>query len=201
MLDVEVASTRRRSRDQLPQSMEWLVAPQLPFKEAMVVLVEAYFQNVHNLRCFGFIHKPSYMQELDDERTRSKQDSDPLLLVLCALGAKFYVMNTAMPLPEGFGFRAGNQWATKAQNLVLTNLNNVCVSHTMAMVLLHEHELRVGNYASAFMLTGIVVRMAQALQINLESSTNIAGGPGELSWACKESRRRLMWGVYVMDAW
>lgn len=69
-------------------------------------------------------------------------------------------------------------------------------------MLLHEHDLRVGNYAAAFAVTGLAVRMAQALQINIESSSDILCLEVDgLSASCRESRRRLMWAVYVMDAW
>ena len=69
-------------------------------------------------------------------------------------------------------------------------------------MLLHEHELRIGNYASAFSLSGMGVRMAQALQINLESSLDILCLQRTgLSVSTRETRRRLMWSVYAMDAW
>lgn len=72
----------------------------------------------------------------------------------------------------------------------------------MVAVLLHDHEIRVGRYASAFTLTGVATRMTQALQLNLEYSTNVLedepdGGPSNCS---KEARRRLMWACYVQDA-
>jgi hypothetical protein len=50
------------------------------------------------------------------------------------------------------------------------------------------------------MLTGLGVRMTQALQINLEISSDVLSGDGQLSWACREARRRLMWSIYIMDA-
>ncbi len=71
-----------------------------------------------------------------------------------------------------------------------------------AGVLLHEHELRVGNYASAFMITGLVVRLAQGLQINIELPSESTGVvSGRASVATRESRRRLMWSVSIMDVW
>jgi len=68
-------------------------------------------------------------------------------------------------------------------------------------VLLHDHELRTGNYACAFMITGNITRMAQALQLNLEYSTDLFhdepnNGPTVCS---KEARRRLMWSCYISD--
>jgi hypothetical protein len=70
-------------------------------------------------------------------------------------------------------------------------------------VLLQDHELRTGNYANAFMLTATAVRMAQALQVNIEHSTDIlCNSPSPSpSASSKESRRRLMWSCFIMDCW
>lgn len=64
-----------------------LTASQLPAKDNVVLLVEEFFTNVHSLRCFGFIHKPSYMEQLNDESYVTHQES-PLLHTICAIGAK-----------------------------------------------------------------------------------------------------------------
>lgn len=145
------------------------------------------------------------MQRIDQwQSTRYEHQSNALLLVVCALGAKFCALKyyDKSQLADGLALSAGSQWAHKAYQLVFLSLNNASTETTMAMVLLHEHELRVGNYANAFMLTGLCVRMAQALQINLESSADIlCVRPQELSATSKEARRRLMWSIYVMDAW
>jgi hypothetical protein len=68
-------------------------------------------------------------------------------------------------------------------------------------VLLYDYELRMGNFVNAFMLSSVTARMAQALQINLEYSTDVLCRDGEtsLSASDKESRRRLMWACYIMD--
>lgn len=60
----------------------------------------------------------------------------------------------------------------------------------------------MGNFALAFMLSSMTARMSQALQINLEYSTDILcketdRGP---SGTLRESRRRLMWCCYVTDS-
>ena len=74
---------------------------------------------------------------------------------------------------------------------------------TQAAVLLHDYNLRVGNYTAAFMLSGITARMVQALQINLEFSTDIMCSEltPALDATTKESRRRLMWSCFIMDSW
>lgn len=96
---------------------------------------------------------------------------------------------------------AGNNWAKRALSLLFLEIGTISVQNLMTAVLLHDHELRVGNYASAFMLTGTITRMAQALQLNLEFSTDLFhdepnNGPTVCS---KEARRRLMWSCYISD--
>ena len=145
------------------------------------------------------------MQKLDEGKAVSNTSS-ALLYAVCALGAKFYALdyriNTRSLLPHEV-LSAGNQWAKEAQRLVFSDLDVVSIENLMAAILLHDHELRVGRFASAFMLAGISARMAQALQMNVEYSTDVlcrqsSGGP---SPAVREARRRLMWSCYVMDAW
>lgn len=50
-------------------------------------LVEEYFNNIHPLRCFAFIHRPSFLQRLDKEESKSSQNY-ALLYIICALGAQ-----------------------------------------------------------------------------------------------------------------
>lgn len=100
---------------------------------------------------------------------------------------------------------AGSQWAKESLRLVFADLDVISVELLMAVVLLHDHELRVGRYASCFLLSGLGARLAQALQINVEYSTDIlcaqAASAKAPSPTARESRRRLQWAVYVMDAW
>lgn len=72
-----------------------------------------------------------------------------------------------------------------------------------AAVLLHDYQLRVGNYLAAFMLSGIAARMVQVLQINLEFSTDIlcSRSTPPIDATMRESRRRLMWSCFTMDSW
>lgn len=60
----------------------------------------------------------------------------------------------------------------------------------------------MGDFSKAFMISGLITRMTQALQINLEYNTDILCQNDDtgLTVTEKESRRRLMWSCYVMDA-
>ena len=64
-----------------------LYETELPTGERLWILVEEYFAHIHPLRCNGFVHKPSFMQRLDEDVASCRQ-SESLLHVICALGAK-----------------------------------------------------------------------------------------------------------------
>lgn len=54
------------------------------------------------------------------------------------------------------------------------------------------------------MLSGLAIRMAHALKINTEYNSDILStnhNDSEPSIVSRESRRRLMWACYVLDAW
>jgi hypothetical protein len=99
--------------------------------------------------------------------------------------------------PGSVGFRVGSQWATKAKHMAM---DEVVSEHNLSTVLLlQDHDLRVGDYSSAFMLTGMATRMAQGLQLNVETRHDPPGFVGRAPWTCKEVARRMMWSVFAMD--
>ena len=184
------------------EESSWLRALRLPEKIAIRVLVEFYFRNIHPLRCFGFLHKPSFMQRIDREDAAAHED-DALLHIVCALGALFYAAEHGRRIePPSTTLAAGSRWARTAQQLILSQMGNIKVENLMAAVLLHDYELRMANFANAFMLSGLTARMAQALQINLEHSNDILcrDTNSSPSASTKESRRRLLWSCYIIDS-
>jgi hypothetical protein len=64
-----------------------LHAPELPEPKHIRLLVTYYFQNFHPLRCFAFIHKPSYLQKLD-EKIDLDLRNEALLHIICTIGAQ-----------------------------------------------------------------------------------------------------------------
>ena len=93
---------------------------------------------------------------------------------------------------------AGSQWAKAAEEMYFSDYSTISVVKLKVLVLLHDHEARLGNYAGSFLLTGLIVRMAHALQIHVESEEQ-PGVPNDVS--LRESRRRLMWACYMVDVW
>lgn len=69
-------------------------------------------------------------------------------------------------------------------------------------MLLHDHEIRVGRYTSCFLISAHCVRLAHLLQLNLEFSPDLlCRDSNSPSASSRESRRRLMWSIYIIDSW
>ncbi|KAF3076141.1 hypothetical protein CFAM422_001094 [Trichoderma lentiforme] len=184
--------------------LSWLVSPSLPTGRNLRRVVEQYFANVHPIRCFAFVHKPSFMRQLDKGFT--SDDESALLHIICAHGAKFYVLNQNEHHTSASSFirLAGNEWAKRAEFLILTNFGKISVQRLMVAILLHDFHFRLGEYSHALMLSGLAVRMAHALKINVEASPDVLctdSSESAPSVVTRESRRRLMWACYVLDAW
>jgi hypothetical protein len=97
-------------------------------------LINAYFDRVHPLRCLSFIHKPSFLQSLDNGSV-TQDYSEPLLLIMCALGARHLYLDSITPSPPGVKIVAqqpGAAWAEKARRDVLAEMHVPSIQQVMA---------------------------------------------------------------------
>ena len=130
-----------------------------------------------------------------------------LLHIMCALGARFYALEineSYSPLSKELIQSAGSQWAKIAEEMFFADYSTISITKLKVLILLHDQEARTGNYAGSFLLTGLVIRLAHALQLNNELSVDVmckeeGASPNEVS--VRESRRRLMWACYMIDVW
>jgi hypothetical protein len=65
----------------------WLVSSDLPSSNNIRTVVDHYFANIHPLRCFAFVHRPSFTRQLD--KGFESEDERALLHIICAQGAKY----------------------------------------------------------------------------------------------------------------
>ena len=183
-----------------------LFTQQLPPKAKLHSLLDAYFNNIHPIRVFAFEHKPSFIRMLDEGQLTSSSDQ-ALLHIICALGARFFALeysDSFSPLSKEVIQSMGTQWAKIAEEIFFADYSTISITKLKVLILLHDHEARTGNYAGSFLLTGLVTRMAHALQLNNEVSADVlckemGGSPNEVS--VRESRRRMMWACYMIDVW
>ncbi|KAF2112241.1 fungal-specific transcription factor domain-containing protein [Lophiotrema nucula] len=190
----------------VPPALAWLEELELPPKPKLRLLFESYFDNIHPVRIFAFIHKPTFMRMLDEGALTSHAD-EALLHIMAALGARFYALeyhHSMSPLPKDSVQNAGRQWAKTAEQLLFAEYSSISTTRLKILILLHDFEARVGNYAQSFLLTGIITRMAHALQINNERSADVLGREESLTSnevTLRETNRRLMWSCYMIDVW
>lgn len=85
--------TRKTSHDQArpEHQFSWLLGSALPKKTKMLLLFNEYFQHIHSLRCFNFIHRASFWEELETRSAETLADN-PLLLIVCAMGARLHAV-------------------------------------------------------------------------------------------------------------
>jgi hypothetical protein len=154
-------------------------------------LVKRFFAGISRIKLMGFLHEPSFMRRLNEGHKFESLDDRLLLLSLCAVSTKEdYSLNPEL-------WERGIKWAQHALCLLMTSLDKVTVERLMAIVLLYEHELRVGNYGACFLLSSLSTRYTQALQLNFEQ--NIESDQA-FTAVDKESRRRLMWCCYSNES-
>ncbi|KAL3493985.1 hypothetical protein BJX62DRAFT_248753 [Aspergillus germanicus] len=129
-----------------------------------------------------------------------------LVAIMCALAAPFYYGRIAGATDEGgpnhaiHFFDAGKGWAAIALKAVFLAGSNQGIETLMTQILLHDYYLRVGDYAQAFLVSGMVARHFQLLQLSLEYDTDITCRTSRMKASEKETRRRVAWACYVLDA-
>ncbi|KAJ5166312.1 uncharacterized protein N7482_005093 [Penicillium canariense] len=167
-------------------------------------LIDLYFLRVHTVRCFGFIHIPTFMRRLKSAEKISSEKSG-LVYIMCALAAPFYYAEKHCTSRDGLKsnvqyFDAGRGWAEAARHCLFTQFGDMGIESIMTEVLLHEYYLRVGEYAKGFMVSGQITRHLQVVQLNMERDSDVLCQRNPASCHVKESRRRLAWACYLLDS-
>ena len=85
-----------------------------------------------------------------------------------------------------------DEWMREAELDALQNLGDLSIPRLQALTLLAFYELTYHVHSKkALMLLGLAARLAFAKRLNYEDET--------LSVVERESRRRLMWAIFVLD--
>ncbi|KAM3463844.1 hypothetical protein MY5147_009615, partial [Beauveria neobassiana] len=132
-------------------------------------------------------------------------DLSGLVYVMCALAAPFMYAKIAGTSSDDIVslrfHEAGRGWAASAMQRVFANFGSSTVEHLMVSVLVHEQLIRSGEHTKALLISGMVARQVQILQLNLEHDNDtLCVHEGSLSSDIRESRRRLFWACYLQDA-
>ncbi|TLD14187.1 uncharacterized protein PgNI_02659 [Pyricularia grisea] len=140
---------------------------------------EQFFRHIHHIPVFSFLHRASLMQ-----RYHSGLIDRGLLLALIGI--------TSLLTDLGSGTRDfGVRCIDEAETTVLGELEKPSTLKLQTLVLIIKHRILMRRFPSAFMLHAVASRFAVALRLNHENP--------RLCFLAQESRRRLMWAVYMID--
>lgn len=155
----------------------------LPPPEESLILktFEHFFRHIHHIPLFSYLHQASLMQ-----RYHTGSMDRPLLLSLIG------ITSLLTDLGHGHGAREyGSRCVAVAEKLILRELDRPTVLKIQALVLIIKHRIFCRRFSDAFMLTGLASRFAAALRLNHENP--------RLCFLAQESRRRLMWSLFMID--
>lgn len=139
-----------------------------------------FFRHVHHVAMFSFLHRPSLME-------RYHAGSLDRALILALIGI------TALLTDLGPGMADhGNRCVDEAVSMCLADLEKPSIARLQALVIGIKHRMLSKRFSSAFMLHAVASRFATALRLNHENP--------DLCFLARESRRRLMWSIYMIDS-
>ncbi|THW33118.1 hypothetical protein D6D22_09277 [Aureobasidium pullulans] len=149
-------------------------------KEVVAEYIEAFFRFVYPVGCMSFLHQATFLRQWHTYTVNLS-----LLKVVC--GSALRVFSTTQEDNE-----RATQWMREAELDALQNLDDLTIPRLQALTLLAFFEFNYHVHSKkALMLLGLASRLAFAKRLNHEDPS--------LSVVEQESRRRLMWSVFVLD--
>jgi hypothetical protein len=142
---------------------------------------ESFFQHVHHIPMFSFLHRASLMQ-----RHNADMVDRPLLLAMVGITSLFTDMGPGMRV---YGARCIDE----AEKMIMESLDRPSTLRLQALVFVIKHRHLSRRFSHAFMLYATASRFATALRLNHENPS--------LCFLAQESRRRLMWAIFMLDMW
>jgi len=141
---------------------------------------DSFFRHVHHVPAFSFLHRASLMR-----RYHAGHVDRPLLLALVGI-------TSLLTDPGGGTAELGARCILEAEASLLRELDRPSTLRLQALVLVVKHHILSRRFSSAFMLHSVACRSASVLRLNHENP--------KLCFLARESRRRLMWSLYMIDA-
>ncbi|MCJ1351471.1 MAG: hypothetical protein MMC33_001455 [Icmadophila ericetorum] len=183
-----------RKLDQNERQLLTEGAEHLPSEDLQEHLAEVFFDCLYG-QSYHLLHKPSFMRRL-----RARTVPPVLILAVCAVAARFSTHPQVNTEPA---FLRGESWAKPARDIALRRYDEPNITILTVYLILGLHEFGTCQGGRSWMLGGMAVRMAYALQLHRELDHDPLGRnqekPSELSFTDREIRRRTMWACFLMD--
>ncbi|KAI9931537.1 hypothetical protein MW887_010114 [Aspergillus wentii] len=151
-----------------------------PDSETIQEAFEIYFRHFYPLPGYAFLHRAS----LYDRFNRGEVDQC-LLLSIVALAS--CLKEDVHPISPEYG----TECLKRAEQTILADLSHPSIIRTQALLLVIRCKMWKGDFSSAFALVAILARFAFVLRLNFENP--------RVCFLAQETRRRLMWAIYMLD--
>ncbi|KAI9352298.1 fungal-specific transcription factor domain-containing protein [Zopfochytrium polystomum] len=152
-------------------------------------LLDIFFHYVYPF--ISIIHQNTFMANYANE--------SPLLLnAMYSLAARFSTHPSIRVNPDAM-YTAGDVFYIKARQLVDHYMDVPTTSTVTALLLLATYAAGSGRGSAAWMYSGMAIRMAQELKLNIEPEFEESLASEGLSWLDREIRRRLWWMCFIID--
>lgn len=111
---------------------------------------------------------------------------ESLLLIIIATSLHFLEPHNKLP----------DIWADECRTLIMREIfSPPSITTLQALLLLQRYEWHRASHISAWFLSGLAIRLAHGLQLNIEIMDK-----AKVPAAMREIRRRLMWSCFIMES-
>ncbi|ORY54699.1 fungal-specific transcription factor domain-containing protein [Pseudomassariella vexata] len=152
-------------------------------KVTMRQYIEAYFAMTNPSTCI-FLHRPTVLADWSRGRLNTL-----LQTALCASGMRLLALRTRNMIPRGKA--TARAWMQRVQTSVLMDVKKQSMDQLQILVLIIQFHFFEDEIAEAWNLLSLAARLAFTLGLNEEHEDSDP--------VVQESRRRLIWAVYLLD--
>lgn len=141
--------------------------------------INAYFEYFHTIPQFSFLHQASFL------RGFHRDTVDPLVLrCVCGIASRFISPNSDETYVS--------QWLEEVEAQIWSRTANMIMQNLQLIVLLLCWYSLARKPSHIWTTSAIATRMAFGIRLNHETTD-------EMPFVLKESRRRLMWAIFMFD--
>ena len=152
-------------------------------KDIIARHIEAYFEYVYHLPGYDFFHRPSLLEDFQNDRI------PPVLSLAISAAVSMYIATSREKR------QLAVQWAKDLDNYIFSNFGTLRLFNLQLMILSIFHHYSYRQFGQVWLMHGLATRLALSHQLNKPKPLN----PDGLSIVSGECARRLIWALFIHD--
>ncbi|KAK1987286.1 hypothetical protein LZ30DRAFT_580353 [Colletotrichum cereale] len=142
--------------------------------------IDAFFDFVYPIPCYGFIHKATFC------RSWAQESHNPRLLkAMCSVTARYIASGDVIRLQQA------TRWIHETEMQLLMRLGEPSMSDIEALILVTLDHIIMRRFSKMLVSACLAARLAFLMRLNYEDN--------RLTFLIRERRRRLMWAIVTME--